>query len=189
MMVRMTDPRSLEELLALERQGESPECLYFWGHQPLPSGEIGVSCLSQWWESEFTVDGITYASAEHWMMAQKARLFGDQEIFARVVASGSPAEAKGLGREVRGFHDQTWAARRFEIVCEGSYQKFRHNPPLREFLLGTGRLVLVEASPIDRIWGIGLAAADARARHPGQWRGLNLLGFALVHARGRLSAG
>ena len=123
------------------------------------------------------------------MMAQKALLFGDQEIFTRVVASDSPAEAKGLGREVRGFHDQTWAARRFEIVCEGSYQKFRQSPPLREFLLGTGRLVLVEASPTDQIWGIGLAADDARARHPAQWRGLNLLGFALVHARGRLSAG
>lgn len=186
MMVRVTEPRSVEEVLALEGRGESLEYCYFWGHRPLPSGEIGRSCLSQWWECEFTVDGITYASAEHWMMARKARLFGDGETFARVVAAGSPAEAKSLGRDVRDFRDQTWVERRFEIVSEGNYQKFRQNPPLRDYLLGTGRLVLVEASPVDRIWGIGLAADDERARHPAQWQGLNLLGFALMHARSRL---
>jgi ribA/ribD-fused uncharacterized protein len=79
--------------------------LFFWGHRPRPDGRIGASCLSQWWPAPFTVDGVTYASAEHWMMAGKARLFGDVEAERRVPAAGHPAEAKKAGRLVRGFDE------------------------------------------------------------------------------------
>ena len=179
----MPEPRSLDDLLALDRHGAPLTYLYFWGHAPLPSGEIGPPCLSQWWASAFTVGEVTYRTAEHWMMAQKARMFGDEDAVAKIVAAQSPKAAKALGREVRGFDQQTWVARRFEIVTEGSMAKFGQNPALKDYLLSTGEQVLVEASPLDRIWGIGMTADDDRAQRPSQWDGLNLLGFALMEAR------
>lgn len=178
----------MAEVRELQRRGPRPKYLFFWGHRPPATGRIGSSCLSQWWESTFSVDGVTYRSAEHWMMAQKARLFGDEASFARIVAAGHPGAAKELGRQVRDFDEDLWTARRFEIVTAGSVAKFEQNPALRAYLLGTGRRILVEASPVDRIWGIGLAADDDRATDPGRWPGLNLLGFALMEARAVLSA-
>jgi hypothetical protein len=164
----------VEALIREVRAGSRIKYLHFWGHRPRPDGRIGASCLSQWWPSPFTVDGVAYATAEHWMMAGKARLFEDAE-----------AEA---GRLVRGFDEATWERERFRIVVEGSVHKFAADGALREFLLNTGDRVLVEASPVDRVWGIGLAADDAAASDPERWKGLNLLGFALMEARDRLRA-
>ncbi|WP_329221502.1 NADAR family protein [Streptomyces sp. NBC_01485] len=163
--------------------------LHFWGHRPRPDGQVGASCLSQWWPSPFVVDGVAYATAEHWMMAGKARLFADPEAERRALAAGSPAQAKKEGRLVRGFDEATWERERFRIVVEGSTHKFASDPALRAFLLGTGRRVLVEASPMDRVWGIGMAADDEAAMNPQRWRGANLLGFALMEARERLRTG
>ena len=89
---------------------------------------------------------------------------------------------------MRGFDEAVWERERFGIVVEGSVHKFGQDAALRQFLLGTGERVLVEASPRDRIWGIGLAADDERATDPARWRGLNLLGFALMEAREVLRA-
>ncbi len=147
---------------------------------------MGPGCFSQWWPSPFTVDGITYATAEHWMMAGKARLFDDAEAERRVLDASHPKQAKDAGRTVRGFDEETWLRHRFSLVVEGNVHKFGHHPELRDYLLGTGSRVLVEASPVDRVWGIGLAADDERAADPARWRGLNLLGFALMEARQRL---
>ncbi|GAB2816578.1 NADAR domain-containing protein [Actinoallomurus bryophytorum] len=162
--------------------------LFFWGHQP--SASVGKGCLSQWYEGyPFTVDGVTYRTAEHWMMAQKARLFGDEETFARIVEAGHPRQAKELGREISAFDEATWVARRLEIVAAGNAAKFGRYPVLKAYLLGTGSRILVEASPLDRIWGIGMAADDDHATQPHLWKGLNLLGFALMEARTRLAEG
>lgn len=177
-------PRSIDDVLAADR----PKYLCFWGHRPTASGAIGTGCLSQWWPSPFTVDGVEYATAEHYMMAEKARLFGDQEIAARVVAAPHPKAAKDLGRQVAGFDENTWTAHRYGIVVRGSAAKFGGHADLREYLLGTRNRVLVEASPLDRVWGIGLAADDPRAQRPSEWKGLNLLGFALMEARDLLAA-
>lgn len=168
------------------RSGARVKYLHFWGHRPLPDGRVGASCLSQWWPSPFTVDGVRYATAEHWMMAGKARLFGDTEAERRALAAEHPGEAKKAGRLVRGFDDAVWARERFRVVVEGSVHKFAAHPDLRAFLLGTGDRVLVEASPLDRVWGIGLAATDQGASDPQRWKGPNLLGFALMEARERL---
>lgn len=180
---------SREALVARVRAGARIKYLCFWGHRPLPDGSIGPSCLSQWWPSPFTVDGVEYATAEHWMMAGKARLFADAAAERRVLAAAHPAEAKKAGRLVRGFDEAVWERERFRIVVEGSVHKFASDPALRAFLLGTGGRVLVEASPVDRVWGIGLAADDEAAQDPERWRGPNLLGFALMAARERLRAG
>ncbi|MBD9704038.1 NADAR family protein [Streptomyces caniscabiei] len=180
---------SWDTLTEAVRAGARVKYLHFWGHRPLPDGRIGASCLSQWWPSPFTVDGVEYATAEHWMMAAKARLFGDPEAERKAVAASGPAQAKKVGRLVRGFDDAVWERERFGIVVEGSFHKFAAHADLRAFLLGTGGRVLVEASPLDRIWGIGLAADDERAMDPARWRGPNLLGFALMAAREHLSSG
>ncbi|MET7296471.1 NADAR family protein [Streptomyces griseoloalbus] len=180
---------SREALIEALRAGAKVRYLHFWGHRPLPDGRIGASCLSQWWPSPFTVDGVAYATAEHWMMAAKARLFGDPEAERRALSAEHPAQAKKAGRLVRGFDEAIWRRERFGIVVEGSVHKFTAHQDLRAFLLSTGDRVLVEASPVDRVWGIGLAANDEGVADPERWRGPNLLGFALMEARTRLRAG
>ncbi|WBO63533.1 NADAR family protein [Streptomyces camelliae] len=177
----------VESLISEVRAGARVKYLHFWGHRPTKDGSIGPSCLSQWWPSPFVVDGVEYATAEHWMMAGKARLFEDAEAERKVLAAGHPSQAKKAGRLVRGFDEAIWERERFRIVVEGSVHKFAADAALREFLLGTGDRVLVEASPVDRVWGIGLAVSDEAAFDPARWRGPNLLGFALMEARERLA--
>jgi ribA/ribD-fused uncharacterized protein len=121
-------------------------------------------------------------------MAAKARLFDDLDAVARILAARTPAEAKKLGRLVRGFDDRIWGERRYELVVQGNVAKFGQDPAMRGFLSATKGRVLVEASPRDLIWGIGLGAANERATDPQRWRGRNLLGFALMEARERLAA-
>ncbi|MEU6096176.1 NADAR family protein [Streptomyces sp. NPDC047079] len=179
---------SREALVRAVRVGARVRYLHFWGHRPRPDGRIGPGCLSQWWPSPFTVDGVEYATAEHWMMVSKARLFADADAERTALRAPNPALAKKAGRLVRGFDEAIWKRERFAIVVEGSVHKFAAHADLRAFLLGTGDRVLVEASPVDRVWGIGLAAADEAAADPERWRGPNLLGFALMEARERLRA-
>ncbi|HEX6040191.1 NADAR family protein [Longimicrobium sp.] len=178
--------RDRESLLAITRQGGQPKYIYFWGHTPKHGGGVGKHVFSQWYGAPFSIGGVEYPTAEHWMMAEKARLFGDAEALARVLAAGNPGAAKQAGREVRGFDDARWNEARWDIVVGGNLAKFTQNPELGEFLRTTGDRVLVEASPADPIWGIGLAEDDPRAQNPELWRGLNLLGFALMEARARL---
>ncbi|MBT2393026.1 NADAR family protein [Streptomyces sp. ISL-1] len=179
----------MEELIEQVSTDRRIKYLFFWGHTPRRDGTIGPSCLSQWWPSPFVVDGVRYATTEHWMMAGKARLFGDAEAERQALEAGSPGAAKRAGRLVRGFDEAIWERERSAIVRAGSVHKFGQNAELRDFLLATGDRVLVEASPLDRVWGIGLAADDERAQNPALWRGLNLLGFALMEAREELRAG
>lgn len=177
--------RSREELLRAVRSGLRPKYLFFWGHKPLPSGEIGKPCLSQWWPAP-SVKGENYPMAEHYMMAEKARLFGDEDTRAQILKAGSPQAAMQFGRQVRNFNERAWEDSKLRLVVEGNLAKFSQKGELRQFLLGTGDKVLVEASPVDQIWGIGLTADNEQAMNLKQWRGLNLLGFALMEVRGRL---
>jgi ribA/ribD-fused uncharacterized protein len=182
----MTPDQRLARLRAAEAAGEPLDLLPFWGHKPTRSGAIGTGSLSQWWPVVFTVDGVSYPSTEHWMMAEKARLFGDTDGLAAVLRAASPGAAKAAGRKVRGFDEDRWTTARYDIVVAGNLAKFGQHPDLRDFLLTTGRKVLVEASPYDRVWGIGMAATNPDAARPSRWRGLNLLGFALMEVRERL---
>jgi ribA/ribD-fused uncharacterized protein len=186
MSVTAADARTVDELLSAIRAGGQPKFLPFWGHQPPSGGGVGKGCLSQWWPAAFTVDGLVYASAEHFMMAGKALLFGDAETADLIRAAPHPKRAKDLGRQVRGFDEQRWAERRYDLVVTGNLAKFGQHDDLRDFLLGTGSRVLVEAAPNDRIWGIGLPADHEHSTSPEHWQGLNLLGFALMEVRRRL---
>ncbi|NSC23847.1 NADAR family protein [Streptomyces albus subsp. chlorinus] len=182
-----TDARDVAELCRVVRGGARVKYLFFWGHRPPRGGRVGPGCLSQWWPARFTVDGVEYASAEHFMMAAKARLFGDAETERRVLAAPGPGAAKALGRQVRGFDEETWERERFGIVVEANLAKFGQDARLAGFLRSTAGQVLVEASPLDHVWGIGLAADDERAGDPARWRGANLLGFALMETRAALA--
>lgn len=161
--------------------------LFFWGHKAYQVGQIDKACLSQWWPCKFYVEEQQYLSAEQYMMAEKARLFGDSLMLERILGAKSPSEAKRLGRAVQGFTQAIWEQNRCEIVKKGNWLKFGQNLPLKEYLLTTKNRVLVEASPIDTIWGIGMAKEDKAVNNPLHWRGLNLLGFALMEVRDMLS--
>lgn len=162
--------------------------IFFWGHTPKEAGVIDKSCMSQWFPARFSMNGPEYKNAEQFMMASKARLFGDDETLAKILAADDPATVKKLGREVRGFDSALWDKVRFELVVTGSTAKFAQNAELLAYLLGTGDAILVEASPHDTVWGIGLEANDAKVQDPRTWRGENLLGFALMKARDEISA-
>ncbi|GLW35018.1 NADAR family protein [Actinoplanes regularis] len=181
------DVRSVADLIALTASGQRIKYLLFWGHTPARDGRASASCLSQWSAEGFTVDGNRFATAEHYMMWRKAMLFGDAVSAERILAAGHPRDAKLLGGRVTPFDQQVWDAERFAIVVAGNLAKFQQNRGLGTFLTGTGGRVLVEASPTDRIWGIGLTREDPRAENPARWRGLNLLGFALMEVRARLA--
>lgn len=164
-------------------QGESFKYILFWGHHPSADGSITKTCFSQWWDCKFTVDGIEYHTAEQYMMAQKAVVFGDEEILAQIMAEDNPGAYKKLGRMIRNFDPAVWNKKRTEIVIKGNYAKFTQNPELKEFLLNTGNRVIVEASPRDTIWGIGYGANNPNSQNPSAWRGTNLLGFCLMEVR------
>lgn len=181
-------PLDVAELLARIGDGWSPKYILFWGHQAKAGVMAGKHALSQWWPSEFEIDSVWYPTAEHYMMAEKARLFEDEKTLARILAAPSPGAAKALGRQVRNFSEEQWDAACFDIVARGNTAKFGQNAALREYLLNTGGKVLAEASPVDTIWGIGMAAEDPRSEDPAQWRGRNLLGFALMKTRAVLLA-
>jgi ribA/ribD-fused uncharacterized protein len=171
------------ELRTALAAGSSPEYLYFWGCHPNADGSVSETCLSQWYAAGFEVDGIHYRTAEHFMMAEKARLFGDELALAKVMRSRFPVEVKRFGREIAAFDEASWAEHRFEIVVRGNLAKFTQNPELGDYLRATGDHVIVEASPADAIWGIGLAVEHPWIASPKLWPGLNLLGFALMEVR------
>ena len=155
---------------------ETDRFVLFWGGWP-----------SQWHPARFVVDGVEYNCCEQYMMAEKARVFGDADVLANILKSESPRAQKAFGRKVRGFDEARWAAVCRGVVYAANLAKFTQNAGLRRKLLATGDKTIVEASPVDRIWGIGLAADDERASDPERWRGPNLLGFALMEARERLA--
>jgi ribA/ribD-fused uncharacterized protein len=179
----MKQMRNVADLIAA---GPPWDLLHFWGHTPKAAGTVDKSCLSQWYPAPFTVGAVRFATAEHWMMVGKARLFGDAAAEAKILSDDDPAAAKRAGREVRGFDGAKWSAACFELVVEGNAAKFEQNAALRDFLVGTGDKILVEAAPNDAIWGIALRASDADAQDPRRWKGTNLLGFALMQVRARL---
>ncbi|MFI6262488.1 NADAR family protein [Micromonospora sp. NPDC051006] len=180
--------RSVAELTDAMRAGSRVKFLFFWGHQPQHDGSIGAGCLSQWWPAPFSVDGLEFGTAEHYMMWRKAILFGDEATAARILTVVHPHAAKTLGRQITGFDEQVWEQHRYDVVVAGNLAKFGQHRELRGYLFDTGERVLVEASPLDRVWGIGLAVDHPDAVDPARWRGLNLLGFALMQTHAMLRA-
>jgi ribA/ribD-fused uncharacterized protein len=179
-----TPEERLADAVRAEAAGRRQKFLFFWKEAAFYPG-----CLSQFWLAPFVVDGVTYPAAEYWMMAEKARLFGDVDVLETILTARTAAAAKAAGRVVRGYSESAWEAARYEVVVAGNLAKFTQHDDLGRYLVSTGDRVLVEASPLDRVWGIGLAEDDEAAASPSRWRGRNLLGFALMDVRERLQSG
>ena len=139
--------------------------------------------FSQWHKAGFTIDGVHFKTAEHYMMYKKAELFKDEEAMKGVLECKHPREVKAWGRRVKNFDSVTWDAHKIHIVYEGNKAKFEQNPHCYEALEKTVGTTLVEASPYDRVWGIGLEETDDRAHNRSTWRGENLLGVVLTDLR------
>lgn len=158
---------------------------FFWGHTVVP-GRVTKTCLSQWYPCRFMVDDTTYYNAEQYMMAEKARLMGDYSTRRLILKETDPKSVKKYGRMVHNFDEALWDSKKFEVVVQGNLHKFSQNSSLRMFLLNTMDYILVEASPYDKIWGIGLAEREAARMSPKLWPGQNLLGLALMQVRNSL---
>lgn len=178
MKMKYNKEQLLNQRLTLNRD----DFVFFWGHEDRGKGLTKV-CLSQWYQCPFVVEGQYYNCAEQYMMAEKARIFGDEEIRQQILAEYSQMAMKKLGRKVRNYDDEIWKEKRFDVVVKGNIAKFSQNEKLLDFLLSTGNNILVEASPKDTVWGIGLDESSPEAIQPRKWKGENLLGFALMDVR------
>ncbi len=145
--------------------------------------------FSQWHPSNFTIDGIEYNTAEQFMMAEKARLFGDESILEEILETDDPKTQKKLGRMVENFDEDEWNKVAMDVVIKGNLAKFNQNPSFKKKLLATGGKIIAEASPYDKIWGIGLSEEDPRALDRNQWLGTNWLGDALAQVRYIIATG
>lgn len=142
--------------------------------------------FSQWAEYPMTVNDVNFSCCEQYMMAMKARVFGDDETCEAIMAEPDPAKQKALGKTVRNFDQAKWDAVKEDIVYKGNYAKFTSYPHLALKLAATKGKIIVEASPTDQIWGIGLKESDPRATNPDKWRGQNLLGKAIMRVRDKM---
>lgn len=149
----------------------------------------GNTCFSQWHPSKFVVNDIEYNCAEQYMMAEKARLFNDSITESKIMSSKNPRDQKKLGRQVSNFDADIWSGKAKEIVYKGNMHKFNQNPAFKKELMDTNNLILVEASPYDKIWGIGLSEDDDRCLNKDTWQGLNWLGEVLTKLRNDFSSG
>lgn len=141
---------------------------------------------SQWYEAPMTINGVLYRCAEQYMMHQKALFFGDHEIAEKIMLTSHPKDQKTLGRQIKNFNLDRWTKVCLGIVYKGNYAKFTQNEDLKKELLQTGDRIIVEASPFDQIWGIGMGENEEGIEDPINWKGQNLLGWAIMMVRQNL---
>jgi len=149
----------------------TPTMVLFWGGP-----------FSQWYSHTMSIDGVIYNCCEQYMMAEKARLFGDTEALEKIMASDDPRQQKAIGRTVKNFNPHMWNHVCRDVVFKANLNKFS-DPDLKLILMNTGDREIVEASPYDKIWGIGLGENDPRAEDKSQWQGTNWLGEAIMQVR------
>lgn len=165
---------------------ESNQVIAFWGHRQSKSGCISKSCFSQWWMSEFYYSSSKFICSEQFMMAMKARIFNDHDNYQLIMQSSDPNEMKSIGRKVANYNQAIWDEMKYDIVFRANYEKFIQNENIKEYLLSTEDKVIIEASPVDKVWGVGLAESDERILKPELWLGENILGFAIMHVRNEI---
>ena len=156
--------------------------VYFWKPRPKTKRVIDEACCCQWWFSNFTFRGMRHATAEHAMMYTKAKMFDDQQAMDAIREERQPHAVKAIGRQVLGFDGAKWDAESYELVRDINLEKYRQDKRLLDWLKTLPKnTVFVEASPFDRIWGIGLADdGTTDLSNIANWQGMNKLGFAIT---------
>jgi len=149
--------------------------VFFWG-----------GTFSQWCPSKFTVNGVEYNCCEQYMMAAKAVLFNDTKAHAEIMGTTSPAVQKSIGRKVKGFNTYQWEQICHDVVYEANYAKFTQNTVMLQELINTGTREIVEASPKDKIWGIGMHETHPDILDKSKWQGTNWLGKAIMKVREKI---
>lgn len=149
--------------------------VYFWRNK---------APFSNFYRRPFTYKGYDLQFSEQGFMLEKANLFDLSKVEA-IARAIQPDKAKALGRAVQNYDDAVWSSVRYDKMVEVLRAKFKE-PLMRNILLRTGDRVIVEASPYDRVWGVGLGMEDARILDEKNWRGQNLLGKALMDIRAEL---
>lgn len=149
--------------------------VYFWGLK-----------LSNWYPVRFMYKDIEFDNTEQAFMWEKAMLFGDHDTADRILDTPDPKAAKGLGRKVKNFDAERWMINGYTVMVAVNYAKFSQYPRLKSILLNTGNKTIVEASPYDKIWGIGIHWNDDTCLDEANWKGMNLLGKALMEVRKQL---
>jgi ribA/ribD-fused uncharacterized protein len=169
----------LHKSLTLGTVDLTQERIYFWG---------GI--FSQWYISTFRDPSYVFhfSSAEQAMMYAKASTFNDTDAMHAILKERDPREQKAIGRTIKGYDDKIWNEVRFDAVVRNNYFKFSQNPELKNYLILTDGFELVEASPYDKIWGVGLAENDPKVYDRDNWDGENLLGKAIMEARDQIIA-
>lgn len=145
--------------------------------------DLGIAGQPEGIEITNRLRGKRYESGEQWMMSCKAWLMGDLETLKAIHDIRNPKEAKALGRRIKPFDAKLWEKAGEAAVIAGSIAKFTSSERMRQEILDTGDLMLVEGSPFDSLWGIGIDWREKAAEDPAQWKGRNLLGKCLVAAR------
>ena len=156
--------------------------VFFWSEKNKTTG-----IFSQWYKADMEINGIIYNSCEQYMMHQKALTFKDFEIADEILKEEDPRTQKVWGRKIRNFNSEVWNKVCLDIVTTGNYAKFNTYPDFKRRLFETGNRTLVEASPVDPIWGVGLAENDPDILDESKWKGTNLLGISLMSVREKLT--
>ncbi|BFZ16798.1 hypothetical protein BsWGS_19837 [Bradybaena similaris] len=178
MAEKSTSSKSKSKTSAKTAESEGQESYFFFYGNKSP--------FSQHYPVKFSVDGVVYNCAEQYMMYSKAALFKDEGMKQKIMSTDDPVKQKKFGRQVQNFEKDVWNKAAVEVVKTASKAKFDQNEELRKQLFGTYPKVLVEASPRDRIWGIGLGASNPKALNKANWRGRNKLGYTLTEVRNEL---
>lgn len=143
--------------------------------------------LSNWYLSDFSAGDIQYSSMEQYMMHQKALLFNDRDAAEQILNTANVGKIKALGRSVKNYEDIIWNGMRQIVIYQGLLEKFQQNEEIKRMLLATQSDILAECAVQDKIWGIGLSMKDERRLDIKEWKGQNLLGFALMKVRAVLN--
>ncbi len=150
--------------------------VFFWGSE-----------FSNWYPSEFEYKDNRFSNSEQAFMWEKANHFSDNIIAESILQTPNPGLNKALGRQVANFDAKEWTRVSYQIMVDVCFNKFRQDKELKELLLSTGNKIIVEASPEDRIWGIGMHWRNEDCLDETKWMGQNLLGKALMEVRDRLN--
>lgn len=139
--------------------------------------------FSNFYKTNFTVEGVTFCCGEQFVMYSKAMLFKDYDIAEKIMSETAPAKMKALGRKVKNFDDEVWADNRENMTYIGLLAKYKQNQDLMAELLSTGNREIVEASPRDKVWGIGMGVGNTEIEDKDKWKGQNILGKILMKVR------